>query len=324
MSQLRQRELDFTALSSFDKASRVVLNYLQHRLGFGLWMTTRTNLSAWIVLAAADRAYDVQSGRVFKWADSFCSRMVKGEGPHIALNADDIPAYAAAEIGRQVPIASYIGVPMRADDGSLYGTLCAIDPSPQFINADKELPQIQLLARLLSGLLEKELVVAKQEREMLRLRQDADHDSLTGLLNRRGWDAAIAREQSRCDRYGSPMAIFIFDLDELKITNDTEGHGKGDALIRKTAQCLLAAVRASDVVARIGGDEFGVMAVECTSEISALLLDKLRALFSAQGIRVSVGKAMHEPGRLIAETVKQADREMYEMKRLNRSWENVT
>lgn len=318
MTKNLTKELDFSAFSSFEEASRAVLDYLQSRLGFGLWMTTRTALPHWIVLQAADQSYDVKKGDVFKWADSFCSRMVEGKGPHVALNVRDVPEYVAAEIGRQIPIGAYIGVPMQSDDGTLHGTLCAIDPSPQHIDVDGELPQIQLFARMLSSLLSAELELAAREREIVRIRENADHDGLTGLYNRRAWDQAIEREQVRFERYGSPIALFILDLDELKTTNDTQGHNQGDELLRATAECLMSVVRVSDVVARLGGDEFAVMAIECDRVTSDLLLDKLHDVFSEKGIAISIGRAIHEPGEPISDAISRADKDMYETKQRNR------
>lgn len=69
--------------SDFATAAIAILRVLQHRLGFDLWMITRTVQNDWIVLQAEDRGYGVQSGDSFCWADSFCSRMVQGLGPQM-------------------------------------------------------------------------------------------------------------------------------------------------------------------------------------------------------------------------------------------------
>lgn len=113
-----------TAYEDFESAASGVLTVLQQSLGFGLWMVTRTEGDAWIVLATADTAYGVAPGDVFRWSDSFCSRMVRGEGPRIAPDSRAVPVYAEAPIGQQVPIGAYVGMPMHLSDGSLFGTLC--------------------------------------------------------------------------------------------------------------------------------------------------------------------------------------------------------
>ena len=72
---------DLTNFQTFQEASEAVLNHLHEILGFDLWMVTRTEGEDWIVLQAADQGYGVSKGDVFRWTDSFCSRMVEGLGP---------------------------------------------------------------------------------------------------------------------------------------------------------------------------------------------------------------------------------------------------
>ena len=95
--------ITLTAFDDFKAASTEVMNYLHSQLGFKLWMVTRTESEDWIVLNANDHGYEVAPGDVFRWTDSFCSRMVKGQGPRIAPSSKAVPAYAAAPIGQQVP-----------------------------------------------------------------------------------------------------------------------------------------------------------------------------------------------------------------------------
>jgi hypothetical protein len=113
---------DAAAFQNFEDASQAVLAYLRGRFGFGPWMTTRTVEPDWIVLNANGQHHGVEPGTVFQWADSFCSRMVRGEGPCIASDVREVPAYLAAPIGEQVEIGAYIGVPIsiRAADRAMY------------------------------------------------------------------------------------------------------------------------------------------------------------------------------------------------------------
>ena len=120
---------DSPHFSDFYDAAYSSLDFLQEKLPFGLWMFTRANeeTDEWAVIASADRKYGVQDGDVFKWSDSFCSRMVKGLGPCIAPCSDDIEAYRDAPIRQKLDIRSYIGIPLKKADGEFFGTLCAID-----------------------------------------------------------------------------------------------------------------------------------------------------------------------------------------------------
>ena len=122
---------DIRPFPSFEIAAEATLRFLHSRLGLDLWMVTRTDNKDWIVLNALDQGYGVQKGSVFHWADSFCSRMTEGLGPRIAPDSDEIPVFREAPIGRQVKIGAYVGIPLTRGDGSLFGTLCAIDPDPQ-------------------------------------------------------------------------------------------------------------------------------------------------------------------------------------------------
>ena len=210
--------------NGFDTASRDVLHYLHDRLGFGLWMVTRTKGLDWVVLQAEDHGYGVEDGDVFQWADSFCSRMVRGEGPRIAPRSAEVPAYAEAPIGSQVPIGAYIGVPLNRTDGELFGTLCAIDPDPKPDEIVDELNNIELMARLLETILESECKANDEARRAERAEAQAMSDHLTGLYNRRGWDLLLASEEKRCRQFAHPATILSIDLDELKPINDTQGH----------------------------------------------------------------------------------------------------
>ena len=105
-------------------------------------MVTRAGGEDWIVLQADDHGYGVQTGDLFRWTDSFCSRMVQGFGPRIAPASDEVPSYASAPIGSQVPIGAYVGVPLTWRDGNLFGTLCAIHPTAVPKHIETELPLV--------------------------------------------------------------------------------------------------------------------------------------------------------------------------------------
>lgn len=96
-------------------------------------------------------------------------------------------------------------------------------------------------------------------------------DPLTGLANRRRLRAAFADENARAQRYGTPLALLLIDLDNLKEINDRHGHASGDRALQLVADSLRASCRGTDLVARLGGDEFVVLAVN-TSATEALAL----------------------------------------------------
>lgn len=302
----------------FDSSGRAILALLHKRFGFGLWMVTRTEGDDWIVLQAEDHGYGVTPGTVFRWADSFCSEMVKGNGPRIAPDSGLVPAYAGAPIGRQVDIKAYIGVPLTKDDGTLFGTLCAVDPERQPIEIVHEQELVELFAALLSTILKLELKAAHESRRSERLSLEAQTDSMTQLMNRRAWDALLFMEEERCRRYGHPAAVLVIDLDKLKIVNDTFGHAEGDALIVRAAKALRNACRDGDIVARLGGDEFGIMAVECDQNGAKEILVRIRKALAEKQVNASVGMAMRLPSSSLKIAWETADTLMYEEKRTHR------
>lgn len=307
--------LDIQAFSGFDSAARAVLGFLQERIGFDLWMVTRTEGEDWIVLQASDHGYGVEEGDVFRWADSFCCQMIAGYGPRIAPRSDEIPAYAIAPIGRQVQIGAYIGVPLTDSSGSLFGTLCAIHPTPQVETITGELALVELLAKLLSTLLNVDLLAAEQTRHAERSRAEAMSDVLTGLYNRRGWENLLASEEKRCQQLGYSACVISIDLDGLKPINDTNGHAKGDELLRKTAQALASAVRWQDVVARVGGDEFAVLGVECDRSAGEQLIERLQTALRSVQVEASLGVAQRNPSSGLFQAWVQADEAMDACKR---------
>jgi len=298
----------------FAAATEAALAFLQEHTGFALWMMTRTDEDDWIVLQCRDKAYGVQPGAVFRWSDTFCSRMVAGHGPRVSPDAMQVPVYVEAARNSNDAIGAYIGVPIFNEDGSLFGTLCAIDPKSQDSSVNDHLPLIELIAGLLASLLAVEQRASRMARLYEQVQAVANTDVLTGILNRRGWEDCLAREEARARRYGSPCSVFIIDLNELKAINDSLGHDQGDELLRRAALCLQAAVRRGDAIARIGGDEFAVLAIECNKKYAPLVAEKIRRDLSNANISASLGYATRDPLHGLDEAVKAADRSMYEDK----------
>lgn len=300
-----------SSFQNFESAGKAVLSFLYNRLGFNLWMITRTEHDDWIVLQTEDHGYDISPGTVFSWADSFCSEMVKGNGPRIAPNSEQVAAYATAPIGSQVPIKSYIGVPLTYSDGSLFGTLCAIDPVAKNETLTSELELIETLASLLSTILNAELKTLAEIRRSELLELDSQTDVQTQLYNRRAWDQMLAKEEDRCQRYGHPAAIFVIDLNGLKQINDTQGHAAGDAFITRSAFALRKAAREGDIVARLGGDEFGVLAVECDYSGAEALGQRIRQHLQDAQISASIGVAIRAASIDLKAVWDAADKHMY-------------
>ena len=307
--------MDVHGFKNFQEVGQSVLKFLHARYGFDLWMITRVEDKDWIVLQSEDYAYDVKPGHVFCWEDSFCSHMVKGKAPRIAPRSEEIPLYANAPIAQQVPIKAYIGQPLYHEDGSIFGTICAVDPQPQPKSLLDEAPLIEQMAALLSYILQAELRASAQLRQVERLQVEALTDHLTSLVNRRGWDHVIDAEEARCKLYGHPVAIIIIDLNDLKITNDLFGHSAGDELLQATAKVLKASISDQHMIARLGGDEFAILCVDTVLVDAEKICQHLEDALKHANISAALGMAMRDPSRGLLHAAQQADLNMYQAKK---------
>ena len=164
-----------------------------------------------------------------------------------------------------------------------------------------------------------EIVIAEQRAAIATQRAGraealAATDALTGLGNQRAWWDRIAEEDARIERSDGSDVIAVIDLDGLKVVNDERGHLHGDLLLRLTAQTLRKTIRSCDVVARVGGDEFAVLAVDFEGEPS-VLGNRLTTALADAGIEASVGVASPASGMSLIDAYDRADRAMYVEKR---------
>jgi diguanylate cyclase (GGDEF)-like protein len=150
-------------------------------------------------------------------------------------------------------------------------------------------------------------------------------DDLTGLYNRRGFLTMAGQAMKLAQRMGRGVFLLYADVDNLKKTNDTWGHPEGDRVLRNVAHILRETFREPDLVARIGGDEFVVLAMEGDAEASGgILMDRLQknldkenqAVDCPHKLSLSLGVVRHDPRNpsSIEDLLAQADQRMYEEK----------
>jgi diguanylate cyclase (GGDEF)-like protein/PAS domain S-box-containing protein len=146
------------------------------------------------------------------------------------------------------------------------------------------------------------------------LRRRADHDSLTGVPNRRRWDEELERELFRARRAGADLCVAILDIDGFKPYNDERGHQAGDRLLREAASAWRSVLRATDVLARLGGDEFAVALPGTAEHDHAPIIDRLRRALPP-GPTCSAGVASWNGFESAEALLERADQALYDAKR---------
>jgi diguanylate cyclase (GGDEF)-like protein len=180
------------------------------------------------------------------------------------------------------------------------GTAGAIASEPTF-------PAQQWLIVLVAAV----VVTEVQGRLTSALRHAAMHDPLTGLLNRRAWLEAAARDLRTAQRRGrGPLAVVLIDLDEFKAVNDEHGHAGGDRLLQELAVAWEGVLRGSDLLARYGGDEFALLLALDARAVDAVL-DRMRAAHPASW---TPGVAMWQPGDTLDGLLLRSDEVLYARK----------
>ncbi|MEV8338455.1 GGDEF domain-containing protein [Leucobacter sp. NPDC077196] len=298
------------ALSFTQSAERVVA-YLNEHTPLTDWSVSRvTNGEQIHVHVHHDQVISV--GDRVDWHESFCSRMSAGAA-HVVPDSRQDPQYADLRASQRV--GSYAGYTIRDDDGALFGVLCGVRETPltEGETVDEEL--IRLLSELLASQLELSRGIDRERRRIAIADALAHTDALTGLLNRRGWNRVLADAQERVDAFGDPVSVAIIDLNGLKGVNDTQGHVAGDRLLTQAAEALNAATTQVHRVARIGGDEFAILANGVTTREAASHFARFNAELENAGVSAAMGVAAAVPGlATLADAVALADRAMYERK----------
>jgi diguanylate cyclase (GGDEF)-like protein len=150
----------------------------------------------------------------------------------------------------------------------------------------------------------------------------AEHDPLTGLMNRRAFLPRLQNEQQRTLRNGSVYTFAMLDLDHFKLINDTYGHHSGDGVLRLFATIMQESCRSIDMVVRMGGEEFGILFPECDEAAALIALERIRRRLedeplmvegNAIRITVSVGVAAFNGGQ-DADVIDRADKALYRAK----------
>ena len=175
----------------------------------------------------------------------------------------------------------------------------------------------------------------KREAELVKLQEDLEEanrklrslsltDPVTGLWNRRAFEARLETEIFRAQRTRTPLMLLLCDIDNFKSLNDTFGHPYGDEVLQKVSAVLLRAIRAEDVAVRYGGEEFAMILPQCDPEGAESLYVRIagmleRVRWTHRGVTLSIGAAAFHTAATSDQLLDRADTAMYRAKRAGKN-----
>ncbi len=240
---------------------------------------------------------------------SFCAEVVDSGAALTVADAGSHPVYADNPLVVEGVVGAYAGAPL-VDDGAVLGSVAMFDSATREFTA-RDLELLTHQAQLAST--------------VLALRRASRTDALTGLPNRTMFDDRLAQAIARLDRHDALVAVMFVDLDGFKLLNDTRGHAVGDRVLAAVARRFAGALRPSDTLARVGGDEFvavceGLTRPEDADQVADRLIASVADGLELDGdhvpVGVSVGIAVTgDAGVDIGALMRAADQAMYHAKR---------
>lgn len=241
--------------------------------------------------------------------NTFCRHALEGSGPLVIPDATkDQRVMGNPYVQGEPHIRFYAGVPLRTRDGFNIGTVCAIGLEPREFSAQ----QADILANL-----------AKIVMDALELRQLANQDSLTGTLSRRAFKDEANRLFALAKRHNQPLSCVVFDIDRFKSINDAFGHAAGDQVLLEAAKHCQSTLRQTDLIGRLGGEEFAILLPHTGKEAALEVAEKIRTAIGRlrfdglpiDKVTASFGiAALDKSINDLDSLIKEADGAMYEAK----------
>lgn len=331
-SLLSQLSSAVSQARTLEALARPLLEMLEAVTGLESTYLTTVDLAGGlqrVLYARNTRELQIPEGVILPWGDALCRRALDEGLPY----TDDVPGvWGDSAAGRRLGVQTFVSTPLHQDDGALYGTLCAASSQRRPLNPEAG-QVLKLFARLIEQHVARERLVAQLQQANAELKAQALTDVLTGLMNRRALMQELRRLTAVAQRTGRWLLAGTVDLDGFKQINDTHGHDAGDRFLCGVAGALKAALRAGDVLARMGGDEFvviglGPMLSEDGRGAAQLLQQRLASAtvgrYAAGPAEIdyagaSVGVACMDPQRSgVEEALRESDAAMYRVKETRR------
>lgn len=314
---------------TLEALARPLLELLQTATGMESTYLTRLDESLGmlhVLYARNTHRLTIPEGLATPW-DGTLSKRALDEG---RFYTDDVAGrWADCQVARSLGVVTYASAPLRDKGGELFGSLCAASNERKPL-CETAAHVLALFAQLISQQIERERLASALQQANSSLAAIAFTDAVTQLPNRRALLEEMQRRLAAGQEDRALIVAFI-DLDDFKPINDRHGHEAGDQLLQTVAKRLRRMLRESDMAARIGSDEFAVLAVEQrtrASQAAAALAQRLesatRGRFKLDAALIdydgaSVGVAVAEPGCANAQALlNQADAAMDAVKRLRK------
>jgi len=279
-----------------------------------------------VLFAYNSKTMQIPEGLVVPWEGTLCKRALD-EG---RFYTDDVPTlWGDCDAARSLGIQTYVSTPVRLNDGTLFGTLCAAGSERKPMTPKGE-QVLRLFSSLIGLHVEREQLLESLQTVNTALEAHSFTDVLTGLPNRRFLLKEMERLFADAERAGQTILIAFIDLDGFKAINDRHGHEMGDEFLIEVGRRLSGGLRAGDILARFGGDEFivtglgpvgdrdGQAAAEalCNRLAPLLIGDYSLRNVGLQYSGASFGSTSVDPRVVTVDTaLRMADAAMYEVKR---------
>lgn len=305
---------------------QVLVNMMAEIYGASSGLVVQFRNDIFNVVSASDNAENfLEQNSNWPWEmKSFCRRIVETKDILYVKDAINSEEWRGVPPVSEGPVRSYLGYPLYWPDNSLFGSICVIDTkasdySSSFIRlleqfkkvVEGELQHIfdhERITRLLDA----------QTEQQKQLKQLALYDSLTGCANRNFLSERIEFSIARSQRDKSGFTLLYMDLNKFKIINDTHGHKAGDHVLSIISDRINATIRRTDLVARVGGDEFVIVFNNLINVEDTILNlnDKILEAISFNEVDLSVsasfGHSVYpEDGDDMDKLLDKADKRMY-------------
>ena len=228
----------------------------------------------------------------------------------VTTESDAVTARHA--IAGEVGLHGAVALPMAVDEGA-QGVV-------EFISHDVRRPDDELIKVMDTVTIQLGQFIERVRRteELHHVEEVSRTDTLTGLPNRRGWDRELPRELARAVREGRPVCVALLDIDDFKGFNDEQGHLAGDRALREAGAAWRTELRATDVIARFGGDEFAAIFPDCPLHMGLDLIRRLGAA-TPQPLTVSAGVGQWDGSESREELLTRIDDALYDAKSAGRN-----